>query len=618
MSGKGIVNQSAMYHRPKSNYCYAYRQDDIRVMLRTARGDAKLVEVLYGDTYAWHRSESTTAGLQFSDAMFDYHIASISHPSNRLSYFFRVHGSDGEILNVCEDGILPDAELSGNGSTNGILFTYTYPYVSEADIHRVPEWVKDGVFYQIFPDSYRNGNLDYTNGRHSLWEHGPLERNSIKGGNLRGILDKLGYIQDLGADCIYMTPIFKAASNHKYDTADYYEIDAAFGTKEDFRALVDAAHDRGMKIILDAVFNHCGRDFAPFRDAEQVGPDSRYYDWFYINRHPFDSAELVRKEKQILQTRGGWTDIDIDPETGEAWLPYRTFGFTPQMPKLNTSNPEVAAYFLDVAEYWIREFDIDGWRLDVANEVDHAFWRAFRKRVKSIKPDCYIVGEVWRKAEPWLQGDQMDSMMNYQLMLACVELFARRRISPARFRERVSDLLVHNSWQVNETMMNLLESHDTERFLNIAGSKERLLAAFGFIFAFVGAPYLYYGSEIGMNGGMDPDNRRHMIWDREQWDLGILQQVKTLISIRKESAALRRGGFRWVEIDEQLLSFERFLDGERILVLISLAEEDLTVSLPAGYCSSRDMLSGKDIKGELTLRCDQTVYLRDQTGGEEK
>src|SRR5699024_5658775 len=209
-----------------------------------------------------------------------------------------------------------------------------------------------------------------------------------------GIIKHLDYLVDLGINGIYFTPIFKAHSNHKYDTIDYMEIDPQFGDKSTFKELVKACHEKGIRIMLDAVFNHSGYYFSQFQDVLEKGENSKYKNWFHIKDFP----------------------IQTDPVPN-----FDSFAFTSHMPKLNTEHPDVKQYLLDVATYWIKEFDIDGWRLDVANEVDHQFWREFRTAVKSVKQDVYILGEIWHDSMPWLQGDQFDAVMNYPFTNSAIE-----------------------------------------------------------------------------------------------------------------------------------------------------------------------------------------------------
>ena len=220
-------------------------------------------------------------------------------------------------------------------------------------------------------------------------------------GTLKESLNILDYLEELGINGIYFTPIFHAYSNHKYDTIDYREIDPQFGTKETLKTLIEECHKRNIRVMLDAVFNHSGYYFLPFQDLLEKGEKSKYKDWFHPHSFPLKGGERPN---------------------------YETFGFFESMPKLNTANPEVKKYLLEVSAYWIEEFDIDGWRLDVANEVDQPFWREFRKTVKNIKPDLYILGEIWHDSMPWLRGDQFDAVMNYPFTNHVFRLVASQTI----------------------------------------------------------------------------------------------------------------------------------------------------------------------------------------------
>ena len=284
-------------------------------------------------------------------------------------------------------------------------------------------------------------------------------------------------MKDLGINALYLTPIFKSTSNHKYNTDDYYQIDPAFGDKKILKKLVEEAHQRGIRIILDAVFNHSGFYFFAFQDVLEKGKDSKYWDWFFIEGYPVKTTPPVN---------------------------YHTFANdVVDMPKLNTSNPEVQEYLLDVVRYWMEEVDIDGWRLDVANEVDRNFWRKFRETVKGIKKDAYIVGEIWHNSEVWLQGDQFDAIMNYPLAMAILDFLAQRSIGPTEFNNRLVRNWMLYQDRVNYSMLNLINSHDTRRLLNyFSGDKESMKLAVLFQFTYPGAPMIYYGDEVGMKGGM--------------------------------------------------------------------------------------------------------------------
>ena len=249
-----------------------------------------------------------------------------------------------------------------------------------------PAWVKDAIFYQIFPDRFCRSERYHAAGKFVPWGTKPTRENMF-GGNLAGIESKLTYIKSLGANAIYLCPIFKSNSNHRYHTVDYFEIDPVLGTLADFDRLVEKAHRLGLRIILDGVFNHCSRGFFQFNSLMELGPDSPYVDWFHVKGWP-------------LNAYSGKPNY-------ECWWNY------PALPKFNTDCAEVREYLFRVAEYWTKR-GIDGWRLDVPNEInDDSFWQEFRKRVKAINPEAYIVGEIWDAPERWLQGDQYDGVMNY-------------------------------------------------------------------------------------------------------------------------------------------------------------------------------------------------------------
>ena len=225
-------------------------------------------------------------------------------------------------------------------------------------------------------------------------------RDESKGRRSPGVIDRFGHLVDLGVDVIYFTPIFEAPSNHKYDTVDYYWIDPHFGDEDTVRKLIELAHEHGIKVVFDAVFNHSGYGFFAFQDVLEHGEDSPYAHWFNIDSFP----------------------VQTEPPN------YETFANQiATMPKLMTCHDDVKEYFLEVGRYWVREFGIDGWRLDVANEIDHHFWREFREAVKSENPDALIVGELWHEASEWVRGDQFDSVMNYSFQYACLDFLPRTR-----------------------------------------------------------------------------------------------------------------------------------------------------------------------------------------------
>lgn len=551
------MNFQAIFHQPKSNFCFGYDKDNIEIRIRTAKGDIDKVILTYGDKYDFDNSMDLEMELIYSDRMFDYFTATIQPPNNRLAYYFTVKSGD-ETGYYTEWGAYEDIDKDTIGE-----YFFHYPYINEADIHVVPEWVKDAVFYQIFPERFYNGDKSLDPVNVQPWGGKP-ECDNFFGGDIQGIIEKIDYLCELGVNAIYMTPIFEATTNHKYNTLDYFKIDPHFGTKETLKELVAKCHEKGIKVVLDAVFNHTGDDFPFFMDVIEKGAESKYKDWYVINELP----------------------ICKDP------LNYHTFAFVSQMPKLNTGNDEVVDYFCKVAKYWIEECDIDGWRLDVANEIDHRFWRKFREAVKSVKEDAYIVGEIWHDSKPWLMGDQYDATMNYPVTKACADFFAKGTVGVKGFKELISNTIINNTRQVNEVMMNLLDSHDTARFINQCnGDKKQLKLAEAFLLTYMGCTSIYYGTEIGMTGGHDPDCRKTMVWDREEWDMELFQFYKDIIRIRKENECLRRGDFRWIDGVSDVVAYERKLKDERIVVLINNSSESNEITVPASK-SMKDLLTG--------------------------
>ena len=358
----------------------------------------------------------------------------------------------------------------------------------------------------------------------------------------------------MGITGLYLCPIFESPSNHKYNTTDYFEIDRHFGDKETFRQLVEQAHLRGMKVMLDAVFNHMGDQSAQWQDVLKHGEKSAYKDWFHIQKFPVTNDKLVNPKE----------------------LPYHTFAFASYMPKLNTANPEVKDHLLSVATYWIEYFDIDAWRLDVANEVDHQFWRDFRKAVLAKKPDLYILGEVWHTSQPWLNGDEFHAVMNYPLSDSIKDYFLSRSKKASQFIAEINCQSMYYKQQISEVMFNLLDSHDTERILATAkGDIQLVKSALAFLFLQRGTPCIYYGTELELGGGMAPDCRRVMPWDRVSSSNDMLNFMKNLIQLRKDVAdIIQYGKYSLEEIEPYVLALEWEHDHQIIQAIFNQSKEN--------------------------------------------
>ncbi|MEG6571688.1 glycoside hydrolase family 13 protein [[Clostridium] cellulosi] len=571
------MNLQSIYHVPKSNYAYAYTEHDLDIRLRTAKNDCTSVNLVIAQKYHWQNKKTFPMEKVASDRLFDYYQYRYHADDTRLGYYFEI--SDGKSTVVySESGFTKEFD-----DKNAYFHYFQYPYINKTDLHRIPDWVHSTVFYQIFVDRFYNG--DHSNDPKILEPWGkPPTPQSFYGGDLQGILEKLPYLQELGINGIYLTPIFQSPSNHKYDTTDYRKVDESFGTKELLCTLVKKAHQMGIRVVLDGVFNHCCWTFPPFQDVLKNGEKSPYKDWFHIDSFPvgrFTEEEAHDYTKPLDSSR----------------LNYRVFGISPSMPKLNTENPELKKYLLDTVAMWTKDTGIDGWRLDVSDEVNHGFWRDFRKTVKEINPEALILGENWHNAYPWLQGDQFDSVMNYPVTKCCIQFFAEHKVNAEQFAGDLYECLMHNTEQVNYAMLNLLDSHDTMRFLTWCGGNKRLLRmAVMFLFSYVGMPCIYYGSEIGMEGGGDPDCRRTFDWNRENWDLDLFHFYQKVISLRRNEKALQYGTIRMYAKDD-VFYLVRSYKGSRLVTVINNTSQRKAVSLHNDF----EVLLGKEDMVKDTL-----------------
>ncbi|MCX7655056.1 MAG: glycoside hydrolase family 13 protein [Treponemataceae bacterium] len=534
------MNHAAVYHRPWDNLCYARDSRTVVIRLLTAVDDVQGVELWAGDPHEWEpiaqgksRWKCSPYEMQRAgcDGLHEYWEVALVPPYKRLRYFFRLKSRGGQGWDYGEKGIFPCEDPLKAVPCGDFWNAFMFPYIHESEVFRGPRWVSETVWYQIFPERFYNGNPHNDPAHVKPWHRGPVTNHEWYGGDLRGIIQKLDHIENLGCNGIYLTPIFLSPSVHKYDTTDYLTVDPAFGTVEDLRDLVQECHRRGIRIMLDAVFNHCGRDFAPWQDVLKRGLQSPYRDWFYIKNFPLFSEEKEGHHRHLAN--------------------FETFAFVTGMPKLNTTNSEVREYLLKIAEYYVREFDIDGWRLDVANEIDHEFWREFRRRIKAIKPDVYIVGEVWHDAMPWLRGDQYDAVMNYPLGMTICDFLSNTDGSwtAEKLVQHWNHLWFLYPDTVQKVAFNLLDSHDTERLVTRLASRELAKLALLLLFSFPGSPCLYYGTEYALEGGRDPDNRRCMIWDPTTDEIAFCQFVASLIKLRRQYGQLFENGKRIYRTD---------------------------------------------------------------------
>ena len=505
---------------------------------------------------------------------FTYYQTEISVFRNRYRYYFEFIDSNFEKFQYNERGFI-NKDFNYND-----MNSFQFPYIAEEDLYQEINWLQESVVYQIFPDRFCNGDSSIDIEGTSEWGKGRVHRRSIYGGDIRGIITKLNYLDDLGVNLIYLTPIFKSTTNHKYNTQDYFDIDPQFGTLNEAKELVEKAHNLGMKVVFDAVFNHSGSDFFAFEDLIENQQKSKYKDWYFIDSWP------VTKSKNKYYTFANGCD---------------------NMPKLNTNNKDVRDYLLSVGEFWIKEVGIDGWRLDVCDEVGHEFWRAFRKRIKSTKKDAIIIGEIMHEANAFLKGDQLDGIMNYPFKNAIIDFFAKGIISGREFLDIMAENRALYMDSITKQMWNLLGSHDTKRiYTECDGNIDRIKLSIAYQFLYIGVPYIYYGDEIGLSGGDDPNNRKCMNWNKNTQNKEIFDFYRDIINIRKENKVFIYGTFEEVYCENNIIAFKRVLNNEETLIIFNNNENESIVRL--NLKSKGVNLITKIIEDLLEVRLDKLSF----------
>lgn len=555
--GDGIITRSAIAHNPHDLRDRNAEQGTLYLRVRMRKADVAQVQTL-----VWRKGRLSTHAmtLAVSDALYTYYTLAL--PDEDCDYAFLVIDRNTKLLlNRRELHLNPKSPTPQNA----------YRHRKGENRFEVPEWVQDAVFYQIVPDRFYNADptndpenerpIDFT---------GRIEGDRFYGGDLKGVIEKLDYLQSLGITTLYLTPVFTSVTHHNYDTDDYERVDPQLGTDEDLETLAHLLHANRMRLVLDGVFNHVGIHFFAFRDLLLHQEQSPYKDWFIVERFP--------------------VKVEWNPNYWAWWnIPY--------MPKLNHENPLVRRYLLRVAERWTRRLRLDGWRLDVANEVPDRFWREFRPIIKRANPNTVIIGEIWGEAGRWLQGDMFDSVMNYLWRSAVLGWVAHRSLRASQFDQQMRALQVRYPRQSLYAMYNMLSSHDTPRFWSeCQGDARRVRLGFLLQMTAIGAPALYYGDEIGMDGGGIPDNRRPMKWQRTPQEQALLDYVRHLIRVRQSIPALRRGDWQTLLIDDarNIYAFARTLKSETqkgnlAVIVINNGEQttefDLPVPVPHGTFS---------------------------------
>ncbi|PKM95370.1 MAG: alpha-glycosidase [Firmicutes bacterium HGW-Firmicutes-1] len=598
-----------------------------KVRIRTAKSNID-------EVYLCYSGRRIKIEVEYSDDLFDYYTGTIIPLDKQLEYYFE--------LNVAK----LKCYYNKKGVTREPDSFYNFKIVPG---FKTPDWAKGAIMYQIFADRFYNGDStnDVVNNEYMYvgklakkvdqWEKIPSTDGirEFYGGDLQGIIDKMDYLQDLGVEVLYLNPIFVSPSNHKYDTQDYDSIDPhlgkividegdvlndkkmdnAFATKymirttkkenldasnELFASLVEEAHKRNMKVILDGVFNHCG-SFNKWLDKEKFYENSHEYEMgaFSVADSPYSSFFY-------FHNKSGW------PNNGnyDGWWGYDT------LPKLNyEGSPKLYDYILKIAKKWVSPpYNADGWRLDVAadlgytKEFNHQFWKDFRNAVKTANPEALILAEHYGDPHDWIQGDQWDSVMNYDAFMEPLTWFLTGmekhsdefRLDLLGNHRAFFDAMTHNMsrfhYQSLQVAMNELSNHDHSRFLTRTNNKVGRIHTMGSNGAsdginlgvmkeaivvqmtWPGAPTIYYGDEVGLCGWTDPDNRRAFPWGNENEE--ILDVHKTLIRFRKEYPCLKSGSIKFLYGENNVISYGRWDKQHEIIIAVNNSKEEKTVKIP--------------------------------------
>jgi glycosidase len=534
----------------------------------------------------WTDGSGQEMSKAISGPRFDVWEVVVDRPSQPFTYSFAFRSADSRPVQLVPAGVSNAVERLDRWTLDP----------EDLTVFEVPEWARGAVIYQIFPERFHNGDPTIDPEGVDPWGTPPhwLQH---QGGDLIGIADQADYLADLGIDAVYLNPIFSSPSTHKYDAVDYYRVDDHLGGNEALGRLVEKLHNRGIRLILDASFNHCHPGFFAFADVIANGSKSAYRDWFVIHDYPvkvtvrpdhmaqsnWSNPEVYLEHLHRLHDETGLPVEEVDDDGPPVETSYEAWYGVPSMPRVDLANPEARRYFLDVATHWITEYGIDGWRMDVARYVDDDFWVDFRSAVKSVNPNAYLMAEVMGDASHWLQGDRFDATMNYTFRELCLDYFATGRSSTEEFVDGFTRMLARYAPQVTEVNQNLLSSHDTERLLHVAGDdpiKARLATAFQLLAP--GAPGLYYGDEVGMTGGKEPASRGGFPWDDgDVWNRNLLETVTSLTWLRRRHRALRYGDTRFVWRSADAFAFTRSFEDERLLVILNRGGALGAIDIPA-------------------------------------
>lgn len=541
------MNTAAISHRCAYTDCYAYSEDVLEINIKTGL-DVDSVTLVWSDPYSFRKKESGhwSGGNVIMQKQFilkDHIIwnCKIEPFFKRAEYYFEIAAKDEKILFFENDyGTEEEVKICKDD-----FHLYKMAWMNKNDIVKIPEWVKDTIWYQIFPDRFCSKGEHFKRFKNKNWgDENPMLYSDFFGGDLCGIIEKLEYLKDLGISGIYLNPILKSNSNHKYNTEDYSIIDPDFGTEEDMKKLVQKAHELGIRVMIDAVFNHSGFEFAYWKDVLKNGEKSVYKDWFFVNKFPVE-------------------DLSLDTSDGR----YFSFDFVRQMPKLNTNNPVVQEYFKKICVHWVADWKIDGIRFDVGNEVSHDFIKLLHRSLLSVNPELFLLGEIWTDSVQWLGADEYHSVMNYPFMNAVQRFFGnavidkKNDLKKENFASMFSNVYSLYYRQTNSALFNFLDTHDTGRAIDSCKNLSEFYQRIAILMTMQGSPCIYYGTEIALSGSDGPYNRRCMPWEKiEAGEFSeVTDVVKEILKIRNEYSAARSENIEFIqEKNQRLIHYIKF------------------------------------------------------------
>lgn len=559
------MNIAAIRHRCAFTDCYAHNQNEIVINITTGK-DITAVNIIHNDPYIsgisgrrpWVGEKLRMELDRELENTFIWTIR-LTPKFKREQYHFEIFSGEEKVY-LLEDKVYTEKEMNISGKMKQY---FKYPWLNESDICQCPKWVEKTIWYQIMPDKFYRGDAGSKRVKLRKWgETEGLSYEDFFGGDIKGITGKLEYLKDLGISGIYLTPIFQSDTSHKYNTFNYKKIDEDFGSEADLKELIQKAHSMGIRVMLDAVFNHCGTDFFAWKDVLENGKDSKYYDWFFINRENFCTEDIKTKDGR-----------------------YFSFAFEANMPKLNTNHAEVAEYFLEICRYWVKEWKIDGIRFDVGNEISHSFVKKLHYELKKINPEIFLLGEIWHDSIQWLLGDEYDSVMNYPFLESIHDFWIEEEKTSYDFMYHMNRCFSMYYEQTNQVLFNLLDSHDVVRAYSRCGENfDIYLQQFVLLMTMPGTPCIYYGTEVAMSGDGNPYNRKSMPWDEiaeGKYD-SVIKEIKTIIALRTKYTQMNGEKIDWEHDDEhkRLIHYIRTADETDTVIEVYLNVSDAEVKIP--------------------------------------